>query len=323
MTLLRRTKALCLLWCLALPVAAHDAQPVFVDVQQVGSTDYVIRLRVPPAVESGNPPTIVWSDGCTATNPRGTQLRCRNADIVPAFTLVYPRVKPSLALAVRLQPLQGEDRWQVLPPDQLRWSAPAPPRWQETLFQYLCLGVEHILRGLDHLLFVIGLLLLAATWRRILIVVTGFTLSHSLTLGLAATGVITPPVAATEAVIALSILFLAYELGRPGHDSLTKRRPVWVAAGFGLLHGLGFAAVLGELGLPPGQLVTALSAFNVGVELGQLMFIAALIGLVQALRRVRPGTRWLQAAPLQSLGVYVIGVPAALWLLDRLSAIFA
>jgi hydrogenase/urease accessory protein HupE len=323
MTLLRRTKALCLLWCLALPVGAHDAKPVFVDVQQVDSTDYVIRLRVPPAVEPDNLPTLAWSDGCSVTNPRGTQLRCRNDDIVPAFTLVYPRGNPSLALAVRLQPLQGEDRWQVLPPDQLRWSAPAAPRWQATLFQYLWLGVEHILRGLDHLLFVTGLLLLAATWRRILIVVTGFTLSHSLTLGLAATDVITQPVAATEAVIALSILFLAYELSRPGHDSLTKRRPVWVAVGFGLLHGLGFAAVLGELGLPAGQLVTALAAFNVGVELGQLMFIAALISIVEVLRRVRPGASSLRPAALQRLGVYVIGMPAALWFLDRLSAILA
>jgi HupE / UreJ protein len=323
MTVLRRAQAFCVLLFCALHAAAHDAQPVFVDVRQVGQTDYVVRLRLPMAVEPGNLPTIAWSQGCATTDDRATQLHCDTAQTQPGFTLAYPRGNPALPLAVRLQPLQGEDRWQVLPPDQLHWSAPPAPRWQATLFQYLRLGMEHILRGADHLLFVTGLILLAATWRRILVVVTGFTLAHSLTLGLAAAGVIAPPVAATEAVIALSILFLAYELGRPGQDSLTKRRPVWVAAGFGLLHGLGFAAVLVELGLPQGQRVTALAAFNVGVELGQLMFIAALAAMVQFLRRVDSEAGRLSAVTLQRLGTYVIGVPAALWFLDRLSKMFA
>ena len=130
---------------------------------------------------------------------------------------------------------------------------PAEPSTGDVVRGYFVLGVQHILGGWDHLLFVTGLLLIARGWRALLLAVSGFTLAHSLTLSLAALGFVHVPIPPTEAAIALSILFLAREALQPPGRSLAQRFPLFVSALFGLLHGLGFAAALGEVGLPPAR----------------------------------------------------------------------
>ena len=153
---------------------------------------------------------------------------------------------------------------------------------------YAALGVEHILRGWDHLLFVLALVLLVGWGRLLLWTITSFTAGHSVTLALAALGVVHVPQAPIEAAIALSIYFLAVELAsvRQGRKTLTQRAPWAVAAGFGLLHGLGFAGALAEVGLPTAEIPLALFSFNVGIELGQLAFVGAVLLAAAALRRV-------------------------------------
>lgn len=178
--------------------------------------------------------------------------------------------------------------------------------------EYVPLGFTHILpKGLDHILFVVGLFLLASTWRALLAQVTAFTIAHSLTLALAIAGVVRVSPAIVEPLIALSIAYVAVENLTARHVSPWRIAVVFL---FGLLHGLGFAGVLSALGLPPGELVTALVSFNVGVELGQLTVVAAAWVLVFALRS-RPATyRRFVVAPA-SVAIAAVGL---YWTFERL-----
>ena len=192
----------------------------------------------------------------------------------------------------------------------------AKPSTGQVWRSYFALGVEHILAGWDHLLFVIALVLLVRRGWAVVKAVTAFTAAHSLTLAgttLGLVGLAGPPV---EALIALSIVFLAVELARRRETSLTLRYPWAIAFAFGLFHGFGFAGALAEIGLPEGEIPAALVSFNLGVEAGQLMIVAAtltIVGLVE--RRARPAL-----APALRISAYVIGVTASYWLIDRLVA---
>jgi len=190
---------------------------------------------------------------------------------------------------------------------------------------YLVLGVEHILLGIDHLLFVLALLLIVKGVGRLVATVTAFTVAHSITLGAATLGLVHVSSAPVEAVIALSILFLASELarqraaGNPGDGAnLTQRFPWVVAFAFGLLHGFGFAGALSEVGMPQQAVPLALLFFNVGVELGQLLFIAAVFGFAWLVRlsAVRVPAVWPRAV------AYGVGSVAAFWVVERTIAVF-
>ena len=173
----------------------------------------------------------------------------------------------------------------------------------------------NILRGWDHLLFVLALVLLVGWGRSLAWTITSFTAGHSITLALASLGVVHVPQAPIEAAIALSIYFLAVELtsARRGKQTLTQRAPWAVAAGFGLLHGLGFAGALAEVGLPTAEIPLALFSFNVGIELGQLAFVGAVLLVAAALRRVPVAwPQWAKAVP-----AYGIGTMATFWFLQR------
>jgi hydrogenase/urease accessory protein HupE len=198
-------------------------------------------------------------------------------------------------------------------------AVPARPRRWDVVRDYARLGVEHILGGPDHLLFVFGLVLLAGTARRVAATVTAFTLGHSVTLSLAALGLVTVPTAPIEMLIAASVLALAAELARePDRPTLMRRFPWVMAATFGLLHGLGFAAALAETGLPQGEIPLALFAFNAGIELGQLVFVLVVLAAGRVLRRVPIRLpAWTRHVP-----VYAMGTLAAFWWWERTAALF-
>ena len=185
--------------------------------------------------------------------------------------------------------------------------------------RYTLLGIEHILVGLDHLLFVVGLLLIVGGTWQLIQTITSFTLAHSLTLGLATLGFVDVPSKPVEATIALSIVFLAMEIirGWHGRTSLTHHKPWLVAFGFGLLHGLGFAGALSEIGLPPPEIPMALLFFNIGVELGQLLFVALVLSIKVIFMDIgRFWPSWSRLVP-----VYMIGTIACYWLFERMGAI--
>ncbi|MCH7817109.1 MAG: HupE/UreJ family protein [Proteobacteria bacterium] len=201
---------------------------------------------------------------------------------------------------------------------------------------YTVFGVEHILEGIDHLLFVACLVLIAGTGRRILITITGFTFAHSITLTLAALNLVRLPIPPIEAVIALSIVFLAREIALDRRDTLTWRYPIAVSGTFGLLHGFGFASALSEIGLPQTEIPAALLAFNVGVEIGQIIFVGAIITAVLIITTIishigiaeTTNASLLQAIkPLDLLRriekplAYIVGGISIIWTLER-TAVF-
>ncbi len=333
-------RGLVLAACVATVAHAHDARPLSVSVEARGDHVYVVRINVPASVPPANRPGLVWPEGCdTAAQRAGASIyltastglvRCTASVEGRSLHVAYPLFNPSLSTVFRFTPVSGSTRTSVLAPDAMRWVVPETPSRLAVARDYLALGIEHILAGLDHLLFVTGLLLLARTGRRVVLVVTGFTIGHSVTLSLAALGVVSIAVPAVEAAIALSILFLAAELARGRTNSLTWRYPLIVSLCCGLLHGVGFAAALGEIGLPPDEVTTALVFFNLGVEAGQLAFIVPLLISAAVWRALVDGTRCpgtpasavarAQAVTRTSM-TYCIGIVASFWVVERLAAL--
>jgi hydrogenase/urease accessory protein HupE len=329
----------CIAWLAGVQVAqAHDARPLSVEIVERQGHTYRADVRVPPSVDAGNPPELTWPDGCTVRSTLrqdadGTGLQtilvaCQATLDGRRLGVRYALFNPSLSTLFRFTPVTGATRTAVVPPDRSEWVVPAATTWKTVAHDYVVLGVEHIWGGIDHLLFVAGLLLLAKTRRRIALAITGFTLAHSLTLSLSTLKVVRVPIPPVEAGIALSILFLANEVARPDPQSLARRYPLAISSLFGLLHGFGFAAALNEAGLPRTEIPAALLFFNAGVEVGQLAFIAALLALIAIARaaadRVAGSERTRPSyARLQQSGAYALGIPAAFWFFERLSAFWS
>ncbi len=221
---------------------------------------------------------------------------------------------------LRVDFLDGRSFTHRLVPEEPSVEIPVAASTFDVVITYLVLGVEHILLGIDHLLFVLALVLMVRGWRALLITITSFTVAHSITLAAASLGFVYVPSAPVEAIIALSILFLATELARreqrselPQHADLASRAPWLVAFSFGLLHGFGFAGALSEIGLPANAIPLSLLFFNVGVEIGQLVFVACILALGWATRALALRLpRWLP-----QLTAYAIGSVAAFWLFER------
>ena len=293
-----------------------DFRPLFVEITEIAEFEFLVRTRAPPGLPTQNAPTLHFPETC-AGGP-GARVKCREDPADGALTLVYPVTVPPIATVLRISFMTGEQHTRTLSPGELTTTIPAREDVPGVATQYLLLGIEHIWVGFDHLLFVLCLIWIAGSWRRVALTITGFTVAHSITLVLAALDVLRLPVAPIEAVIALSVLFLATELARNG-DSLTWRYPLAVSSTFGLLHGLGFAAVLGELGLPQLAVLTGLVAFNVGVEIGQLVF-AALVMPFLFIARAR--STWF-AGYGQLATAYLVGSVAAYWFIERTVAFTA
>ena len=236
----------------------------------------------------------------------------------------YPLLNPSISSLLRIEFRSGETRSVILDPGEAEWRVPAPETFTGVIRDYFALGVEHIFGGIDHLLFLAGLLYIARTLRRILITVTGFTLAHSITLFLVALDVLRVSIPAVETVIALSIVMLATEIARNDRTTLTWRRPVLVACGFGLVHGAGFAAALTETGLPQTEKISALLFFNLGVEAGQLLIISAVFtGLWLVAHLPYPLLPAYDNRPLRLVCSYALGIVSTFWFIERFALAFA
>jgi hypothetical protein len=209
--------------------------------------------------------------------------------------------------------LDGRSYQEVLNTEQPAFLIPAESSAGEVVTDYTWLGMEHIWGGIDHLLFVFGLLLLVGGGARLLWTITAFTVGHSITLSLVTLGFFDYPVALVEFTIALSIFVLAVELTRRERNDLLWRNPWWLAGGFGLLHGMGFAGALAETGLPQNNVPLALLFFNIGIEIGQIAFIAVML-LLWYLARA-PLLQWREK--LLPVPVYILGALSAMWCIER------
>lgn len=255
-----------------------------------------------------------WPDGCRAESQ---SLRCPAAGMVGALSVDGIGERYSAAM-VRITWLDGRSRVYAItaaqPSVHLHGAVDDRRGRGEIVKAYTVLGIEHILGGIDHLLFVVCLLFLVGFNRRLVWTITAFTAAHSLTLIGSSLGWLTLRSGPVEAVIALSIVLMAAEALRR-QDTLTRRLPALVAFVFGLMHGLGFAGALKDIGLPENHLPLALLTFNVGVELGQLLTVLAAYALTRPLVR----QRW--AGALNKPVLYVIGVLAAYWSWLRVAAV--
>lgn len=303
------------------PLLAHDARPLYLQINEVDRTPsdrlhYTLKLQIPPSVEANNRPSLGIPDGCDhETLGMIVQLSCSQPLTGQTLAIHYPQFNPSITTLIRVSFSSGAHYQTLLSPSENTWQIPTEQSTSAVISEYTLLGIEHILIGWDHLLFLLCLLMISGTIKRTLITISGFTLAHSLTLVLTTLGMIQLPIAPVEAVIALSILFLAAEISRGNRQSLAWRYPMAVSILFGLIHGFGFASVLQDIGLPQTELTTALLFFNVGVEIGQVMFVSAVMLLFHLLGRLRA----FPLAGLQQLMIYATGSLAAFWTIQRIA----
>ncbi len=300
-----------LLLLLPAPASGHALSPALLALEEVDVDVWRARW-VPPTLAPGSPeaPDLlapVLPPGCVG--PRSGNLWTVTCDDGLVGELRIGGLEAASAeVVVRIEPLDSLDRVLVLRPEAPSALVGAAP--EERLLQWIRLGVAHILGGADHLLFVFGFVLLVSDPRRLVLALTAFTIAHSLTLAGSALGALSLPGPPVEAVIALSIALVAREL-LEDRETATRRWPWAVALVFGLVHGFGFAGAITELGLPQNNALAALLCFNVGVEIGQLGFVACALLPVAWLRR--------SALPPRALP-YALGTVAAAWTIERVLA---
>ncbi|MBV8937865.1 MAG: HupE/UreJ family protein [Alphaproteobacteria bacterium] len=318
---------LALLLLPATNILAHEVRPSFLELRETAPNFYLMTWKVPALGDYRLGITPHLPDSCRVINqPVWTQAGgafVEHAQVgcdrtLEGQVLAVDRLDATLTdVLVRIETADGLVRSARLTPTSTSFVVPAQPGPMMVIRAYTGLGVEHILFGVDHLLFVLCLMFLVHEIRKLLATVTAFTLAHSITLAAATLGFVRVPAAPVEATIALSIVFLARELSRGEslRSAVTQSYPWLVAFSFGLLHGLGFAGALAEVGLPQREIPLALFAFNIGVELGQLAFIIAVLLLVRAFRFLP--LRMPSWSPVAA--GYVIGTVAAFWVFARLS----
>ena len=308
---------------------AHELWPEFLQIREISPGAYDVLWKVPnPDLAFGLSP--VFPENCRAGNvPRVTRtpiarierwtVECEGG-LEGGVIEVDGLSKVSAEVLVRIESTTVGVQTSMLRPESPSIVVTAEPSTLAVARTYARLGVGHILLGIDHLLFVFALLLLVESRWLLVKTVTAFTVAHSITLAMATLGFVRVPPSAVESVIALSIVFIAAELVQSKRidPTLTARYP-WIAAfGFGLLHGLGFAGALTELGLPSGDVPVALLFFNIGVEIGQLLFVVLMLALAELAARLDVRwPRWFATLP-----PYAIGIIAAYWFVDRFATIF-
>jgi len=312
---------------LSTPCRAHEVRPAYLDLSEDRPGEFSVLWKTPMVGEMRLALTPAFSGlvetltpiAARRTGDAAVQTWRLRADHLRGQILRIEGLEATLTdVLVRIAFADGSTWVERLTPQRPGSLIPARPGVWSVAGTYLGLGVEHILTGVDHLLFVLALLLLTTGTWRLVKTVTAFTVAHSITLGLATLGILHVSPKPVEAVIALSIVFVATEIlhARRGQVGLAARMPWIVAFAFGLLHGFGFAGALSEVGLPEGQIPVALLFFNVGVEAGQLLFITGVLAVAVGARRARMAwPRWSELVP-----PYAIGSVAMFWVIQRVVA---
>jgi hydrogenase/urease accessory protein HupE len=305
---------------------AHEQRPAYLELRQTGPDSYDVLFKIPSGGESqrlGLAPEFP-GDCVKLTPPRTSFVNNafterwsvkRVGGLDGATIEIAGLAATTTEVLVRLQGVDGRSQVVRLTPDKPSFVVEAAPSRWRVAATYLRLGRDHILLGVDHLLFVLGLLLIVPDRWMLLKTITSFTIAHSLTLAVATLGYASAPVPPLNAAIALSILFLGPEIARyeRGESSLTIRHPWVVAFAFGLLHGFGFASGLTTMGIPPGEIPVALLFFNLGVEAGQIGFVALVLLLVRSFRALEiHWPRLVAKAP-----GYAVGALGAFWTIQR------
>ena len=322
--------AACLL--LAVSVAsAHESRPAYLEVKETSAGQFSLLWRTPVLAGMRIPIALKLPDDVknlrepTVQELADSFLERRWIDAGPnglaGQRIEFPGLQGTITdVLVRVEMLDGRSWTTIVHPSQPWVEITAAQTRLEVMGTFIVQGIRHILFGADHMLFVLGLLLIVKDRWMLLKTITAFTVAHSITLAIATLGYAEAPVLPLNAAIALSILFLGPEIVRSwrGETSFTIRHPWVVAFAFGLLHGFGFASALTSAGLPKAELPVALLSFNVGVEIGQLSFVALILSLERAFRILEVRwPRWAEALP-----GYTVGSLGAFWTVQRLAIMF-
>jgi hydrogenase/urease accessory protein HupE len=310
-----------LLWGGA-PALAHELRPALLQVTETGAGAYEVLWKRPQRGDLTLGLRVAWPEGCDELAPPAAQLvpgamverrllACDGPGLMGRRIAIDGLAGSTTDVLVRIELVDGRVETGLLKPTSPVFEVQGPRPALALAADYLIMGIQHILLGVDHLLFVLGLLLIVGNRWLLVKTITAFTAAHSLTLAIATLGYANAPEAPLNALIALSILFLGPEIVRAwrGESSFTIRHPWAVAGAFGLLHGFGFATGLSAAGIPPAEIPFALLLFNLGVEVGQLGFVALVLLLARSLRILE--LRWPRPAEL--VPGYVVGALGACW----------
>jgi hypothetical protein len=337
----RITKILCLgLVLVLIPLLANNAHahlfaPSLLKIVETNEDSYQVVWKTPTKTASNTPLQPLWPSSCMKINESPTlqegtgiisswTLRCDkpgDTGLVGKTLGISGLAQNQASAMIILNLRDGRQYQRVLNTDSSEFLIPPEPSHTSVITQYPILGAEHIWAGPDHLMFVFGLLLLVGGGARLLWTITAFTAGHSITLAIVTLGLLTYPVSLIEFAIALSIFVLALELSRNKTDEkqgLFRRYPWLVAGGFGLLHGMGFAGALAEIGLPQNNVPLALLFFNIGIEIGQIIFVALVLGIWWLVKRVLPfAQQTVNREKLLPIPVYLLGGLSAMWCIER------
>jgi hydrogenase/urease accessory protein HupE len=306
---------------------AHEIRPAYLEIKETGPHHYAVTWKVPAAGDKRLALYVRMPDACkSAAEPNGEfvgnayfqrwTVACGAG--LAGREIAIGGLRASLTdVLARIIHADGMTQVTRLTPQSPLLLVATTPTSLDVAKTYFLLGVEHILAGIDHLLFVLALMLLIRDGWMLVKTITAFTVAHSITLGGAALGLVSLPQEPVEAVIALSIAFVARELlsMQPGERRLSQAYPWVVAFAFGLLHGFGFAGALKEIGLPQTDVPLALLTFNLGVEAGQFLFVAGLLIAYRGAKAVLS----LPLEPARHVTAYVIGIVATFWLVSRVA----
>ncbi len=304
---------------------AHEVRPAYLQLTEAEPGQFDVLWKQPLLGDRRLPLEPVLPDGCASAGPpvpevAGAALieQWRTACDLRSGTIAISGLSRTLTdVLVEIRYLSAEPVSQLLKPSSpsMDLTSPTPQIWS-----YLTFGVEHLLLGLDHILFVVGLVLFIGNTWTLVKTITAFTVAHSITLACSVLGLISLPQGPVEAVIALSILFLARELVEPPQrrSRITLGRPWLMAFAFGLLHGFGFAGALTEIGLPADQLAVSLLLFNLGIEIGQLLVIGLLLGAAAILGKAWKRNREVWPGRF----AWIMGSVAGFWTIDRVLLVF-
>jgi hydrogenase/urease accessory protein HupE len=319
---------------LAIPATeAHEARPAYLEIKETSPNQFSVLWRT-PVLAGMRLPVVLKLPGelRNRIDPSVQELADSflerrwidaGANGLAGKRIEFTGLQATITdVLVRMKTLDGQESTTLVHPSQPWFEPAAAPSKLNVAGAYLRLGIEHIWGGIDHLLFILALMILVKGTRRLIATVTAFTVAHSITLAGATLGFVHVPRQPVEAAIALSIVFVACEIvhAREGRQGWTEQWPWIVAFSFGLLHGFGFAAALNAVGLPQTAIPVALLFFNVGVEIGQLLFIATILSIMALgrwlIRRAsipQPDWAW-------RLAPYCIGGVAAFWMVQRIAA---
>lgn len=308
------------------PLSADELRPVSIQFEQVDAGEWYVSWKQPLASASDDRMlTPQLPAGCRIEGAVDREIAAMAlvgraavscAGPVEGAKIGWPGLAGSADAIVRIAPLERPVQVYRLTTAEPTAIIAARPEAAQVWRSYFRIGVVHILQGWDHLLFVIALVLLVARPWPVVKAATAFTVAHSLTLAAVTLGVAGLPQRPVEALIALSIVFLAVELAKGERTTLARRVPWLVAFVFGLLHGFGFAGALREIGLPEGEVPAALVSFNLGVEAGQLVVVATVLAIRALVGRLAPTVE----QPLLRFSTYAIGTAGAFWLIERIAA---